>query len=126
MLSTILLLNLSVLTTVSAQLLIKKGVLRLGNFEFSFAGFLNLILSLLQNIWLMTGLFFFGLSFLLWIVLLSKLQLNIIYPVVVSLNLCLITIFSWILFKEYLSLTQILGIAVIIAGTFLVLSKGLV
>lgn len=124
--SIFLILTASILTTVGAQLFIKKGVLGLEQFDLSLSGFFNFIFGLLHNIWVMVGLFLFGLSFLLWIVVLSKFQLNIIYPVVVSLNFCLITVFSWFLFKEYLSPIQILGIMIIIAGTFLVLSKGLI
>ena len=124
MLQTILLLTASVTTTVIAQLLIKKGALVLGDLELSFSSFLSLIPKVLQNIWLMVGIFLFGTAFLLWVLILSKFQLNIAYPVVVSLNICFITIISWFLLKEYLALIQILGIVIIIFGIFLVLSKG--
>ncbi|MAF42789.1 MAG: transporter [Parcubacteria group bacterium] len=120
---TILILIGSVLTTVSAQLLLKKGVLTLGNQEFSLVNFFAIIPKVFQNIWLLFGIFFFGISFFLWIFILSKMQLNIAYPIVISLNFTLITIGSWIFFKEYLSIIQILGIIVIIFGIFLVLYK---
>lgn len=113
----------SILTTVSAQLFLKKGVLSMGNLNFSFSNIFSFIFRIIQNGWLMTGLFFFGISFLIWIFILSKLQLNMAYPVVVSINFCLITLASWLLFKEYLGIAQILGIAAIIFGVFLVLFK---
>ncbi len=116
----------SVLTTVSAQLLLKKGVLTLETQEFSLINFLGIIPKVFQNIWLLGGIFFFGISFFLWIFILSKMQLNMAYPVVISLNFILITVGSWIFFKEYLSFIQILGIIVIIFGIFLVLYKGLI
>ncbi len=120
-----LLLAASVLTTVSAQLFLKKGVASLGQlyFSFSFSGIMSIIFRILQSGWLMAGLTLFGISFLIWILILSKLQLNMIYPVIVSLNYCLIALASWFLFREYLSFVQILGITVIIFGTFLVLFK---
>lgn len=120
----ILFLVISIFTTVGAQLCLKHGVSSLGAFNLSLSGFFLLILRVFQNIWLLGGLFLFGISFLLWLVLLSKLQLNILYPVSVGSNFCLITIASWFLFKEYLSPIQILGIAVIMLGVFLVLPKG--
>ena len=123
MLQIFLILAASILVTVSAQLSLKKGVLGLGDLNFSLSNIFSFIFRILQNGWLMAGLFLFGISFFLWIFILSKLQLNIAYPVVVSLNFCLITIASWFLFKEYLSFVQILGIATIIFGTFLVLFK---
>jgi len=124
MLQIFLVLAASVLTTVSAQLCLKKGVAGLGDLNFSFSNIFSLIFRILQNGWLITGLFFFGVSFLVWIFVLSKFQLNVVYPVTVSVNFCLITIASWFLFKEYLGFVQILGIATIIFGTFLVLFKG--
>ncbi|MBI2625265.1 MAG: transporter [Candidatus Nealsonbacteria bacterium] len=119
-----LLIFLSVLVTVTAQLFIKMGVVSLGKFSISFGSLPDLILRVLQNIWIMGGLILFGLSFALWILILSRLQLNVIYPVIVSLNFSLIAIVSWFLFKEYLSLVQVLGIIIIIFGVFLVLPKG--
>lgn len=120
----ILLLAMSVLTTVGAQLCLKQGVLNLGTLNFSLSGFFLLILRVLQNFWLVGGLFLFGISYLLWLLLLSKFQLSVIYPITVGFNFCLITIASWFLFKEYLSPIQILGIAIIMLGVFLVLPKG--
>jgi len=114
----------SICATVSAQLLIKKGVLGIGQISFSSTNFLSVISQIVQNIWIMLGLFFFGISFLLWIFLLSRFQLNIVYPIVVSLNFALITVGSWFLFQEHLSVIQILGIAVIVAGVLLVVPKG--
>jgi len=117
-------LSASVLITTTAQLLIKKGTLSLGELEFSFSNFLNLIPKVLQNIWLMIGLFFFGVAFVLWVFILSKFQLNVAYPIVVSLNICLIAVISWFLFKESLSLVQILGVVFVVMGIFLLLTKG--
>lgn len=121
---TLLLLIISIFTTVSAQLCLKRGVLNLGDLDISLSGIFSLIPRVLQNLWLIGGLFLFGISFLLWLLLLSKFQLNILYPIAVGFNFCLITLASWFLFKEYLSLIQILGIAIIILGVFLVLPKG--
>lgn len=124
MLQTPLLLATCIFITVSANLLVKKGILILGNLELSFANFFGLIPRVLQNVWLMAGLFLSGTAFLLWLFLISKLQLNIAYPIVVSLNLCLIVITSWFLFKEYLSLFQIFGIIIVIIGVLIVSQRG--
>lgn len=121
---TFILLALSILTTVAAQLLFKKGILMTGKLEFSLSNLFNLIIQIFQNLYLLSGLFVFGVAFLLWLFVLSKMQLNIVYPVTVGLNLCLITIISWFLFKEYLSFYQILGIGSIMLGVFLLLKPG--
>ena len=124
MINIFLILIVSIFTTVGAQLCLKKGVLALGDFDFTFSAFFYLISRIFQNLWLAGGVVLFAISFFLWIFVLSKLQLNIAYPIAIALNFSLITIASWFLFKEHLSLPQILGIVTIICGTFLVLFKG--
>ena len=116
-----LLLGISIFFTATAHLLLKKGITLIGKLEFSFAGFISLISQIFQNIYLLSGLFFFGIASLFWLFALSKIQLNIMYPISIGLSFSLITIASWFLFKEYLSFYQILGIVVIFFGVFLLL-----
>lgn len=108
----------------AAQLCYKKGVLGLGELNFSYSGFLNLIPRIFQNGWLIMGIALFGIGFLLYLFVLNKIQLNVAYPVLVSGGIILITIASWFLFKESLSWLQILGIITIIFGIYLLLPKG--
>lgn len=121
MYQTFLILGFAILSAVFAQLLLKKGVLKLGVLDFSIQGLLGLIPRILQNVWLLGGLFLLGVAFLLWLFVISKIKLNVAYPVVASLTIGLISLFSWLLFKEHLGLIQILGIALIIFGILLLL-----
>ena len=121
MFQTILFLAISIFATVTAQLLLKKGMLLVGKLDFSLSNLLNLIFQVFHNVYLFLGLFAFGIAFLFWLFVLSKIQLNVIYPVSTSLTLCLVTVASWFLFKEYLSFYQILGIGFIVFGVFLLL-----
>lgn len=121
MLQAYLILLFAIFTTVLAQLCFKKGMITLGELDLSFSNFLSLIPQVFHSPYLLGGLFSYGIAFLLWLFVLSKIQLNIAYPIAASLNLCLVVIGSWFLFKEYLSLVQILGIAFIIFGIFLLL-----
>jgi len=116
-----LLLLFSILTTAGAQLLFKRGMIDFGSLDFSVNNFLFLIPRIFQNLWLMAGIFLFGISFLLWLFIISKLQINIAYPIALSCEVSLVTIISYFLFREYLSPIQIVGIAVIITGIFLLL-----
>lgn len=104
-----------VLSAVSAQLCLKKGVLKLES-----------IFRIFNNGWIMLGLFLFGISFFSWILVLSRMHLNIAYPVVTGINFSLIAISSRLLFKEYLSFRQVLGMVFVVFGIFLVLSKGFI
>lgn len=122
--STLLFLATSIAVTVTAQLLLKKGVLKLGQISFSSADFLGTISQVAQNVWIMAGLFLFGVGFFLWIFILSRFQLNLAYPIVVSINFIFIAICSRLLFQEHLSPLQIFGILIIIIGVLLVFPKG--
>jgi multidrug transporter EmrE-like cation transporter len=121
MFQSFLILIISILFGVSAQLFLKRGVLNLGSLDFSLNGFLGLIHRVFQNIWLMGGLFLFGISFLLWIFVLSRFKLSVAYPISTSLSFTLIALFSWLFLREQLVPVQILGIFIIILGIFLLL-----
>lgn len=114
-----------VLFSGGGQILLKKGVadLTLGNFEFTFRGLAVLIFSIIQNFWLILGLFSLSIGFLLYLLLLSMAQLNTVYPVLVSGSIILITVVSGFLFQEVLSLPQIFGILIIIFGIFAMFFK---
>lgn len=107
----------------TAQIFFKKGVLLLGELSFSVKGLLCLIPRILQNLWLVSGMVLFGISFLTYLFVLSKFQLNIVYPIVVSFGIIIISLASYFFFKEALSWLQISGIIFIIFGIFLLATK---
>ena len=111
------------LITVGAQLLLKRGVLDLGALNFSISDFIALAPKIPQNIWLMCGVVLFGISFLFWVILLSKIPLHIAYPTLIGLNFLFITIGSWLLFREQFSFFQIAGVITIMMGIYLLSPK---
>lgn len=121
MLQTFLLLGFSILATASAHLLLKKGMIEVGQLNFSLANLFNLVVQIFHNVYLLFGAASFSLSFFSWLFVLSKLQLNIAYPIITTLNFCFVIIGSWFFFKEQLSFYQILGIGFIVLGIFLLL-----
>lgn len=118
-----LLLFVDILTTAGAQLLFKKGVSEWGGMDFSFSQVLSLVPRIFQSVWILAGTFLFGVSFILWLFIISKIQLNVAYPIALSSTAILTSLVAWFLFKEYLSPVQIGGIAVIILGIFLLLKS---
>ena len=116
-----LLLGIAIITTAAAHLLLKKGMLIVGELNFSLSNLSNLFLQLFQNIYLLLGLISFGTAFFFWLFVLSKVQLSIAYPIITSLNFCLVILGSWFFFKEELSLLQIMGVGLIVFGIFLLL-----
>lgn len=118
------LLALDIIFASGANLLLKKGVMLL-NITHSFEKpFYLIFFDLITNSFLMSGLFFYGISFMLWVVILSKLNLHSAYPISVSLTITLITIGSVFIYKEPVSVLQIIGIVVIIFGIGLILLHG--
>ena len=118
-----LILLIPIVTAASAQILFKKGIFSMGTLEFSLANVFSLIPKILQNAWLLSGMFLFGISFLVYLFVLSKSQLNIAYPIVVSSGIIIISLASCLLFKESLSWLQIAGVVIIIFGIFLLATK---
>lgn len=108
----------SIILTVTSQLLFKYGVNSLGPMEFSFATISNLFLKIFKNIPILIGMITFGLSFIIWIFALSKLRLNIAYPLT-SINFILIGILSALILHEPISAYQLGGIIFITFGILL-------
>lgn len=100
------------------QVLVKYGAVNL-QLNFTAKYLIPSIISILKNFPVMCGIISYGLSFLLWIKVLSKVELSYAYPMV-SLGYVIVMIFSYFLFKENISFVRILGVAFIIAGVFLV------
>lgn len=105
----------SVFLGVAGQILFKLGAKQL------FAGnnMVANILGIFTNVPVMSGLFLYAVSTLLWIKILSKSELSYVYPML-SLGYILIMVFSFLIFHEHISMTRILGTVLIVAGVVMV------
>src|SRR3989344_4351511 len=111
----------SLVVAVSGQMLLKKGSLTLGEIAKTPRCIIELGLSMFRNLNILGALAMFGIAFVMWTWVLSKMQLNIVYPIAVAVQLVLVSLGSWFLLKEALSLVQIAGVLIIIFGIFLLL-----
>lgn len=110
----------SVLISVIGQILLKKGMLQVGKFEF--AGLANILpqfLKAFSNPWVLAGFLFYFLSSLFWIIALSKVDLSVAYPLL-SCGYILVLLASWLFFKEPVTAIRWLGVLVIMAGVTLI------
>lgn len=112
-----LILAVSISLAVAGQLLMKKGMMAVGSFPVNEL-FVNLIRMFL-NPFVFFGFAAFGLSSIFWLVVLSRLELSFVYPLV-SVAYVIVAIASLIFFHEQVTLIRWLGIAVIVAGVFLI------
>lgn len=78
----------------------------------------SVIPALLSNINLYMSVILFGCGFAAYLFTLSRINLHIAYPLFVSVVMVLVTIASAVLFGEAIHLKNIIGIAIIIIGIF--------
>lgn len=107
----------SIILAITGQLLMKKGMMVFGTFQIS--ELLTKIVPMFLNPYVFFGFFCFGLSSIFWLVVLSRLEISLVYPMV-SVAYVVVAIFSWYVFKENLSVIRWAGILVILLGVFLI------
>ena len=111
------LLFMSISLAIVGQLLMKRGMLMFGAIPVKEL-FVKLI-PMLTNPFVFLGLALFGISSVFWLVVLSRLELSLVYPMV-SIGYVVVAIMSMVLFGETLSVVRLAGIAVICFGVFLI------
>lgn len=100
------------------QILVKVGAVNL-SLNFSQGQFIPSIISILKNFFVMSGIVSYGTSFLIWIKVLSKVELSYAYPMV-SLGYVITTLYAYFFLNENISIERVLGIFLIIGGVFLI------
>lgn len=108
----------SVILGALGQVLVKLGARHL-ELSFAWHDLGQTLWTIVKNAPVMGGLFLYGVSFLLWVKVLTKLELSYAYPLV-SIGYILVMACSYFLFKENLSLYRLLGTLLIIAGVVVV------
>ncbi len=108
-----------VLLNASAQLLLKAGMERIGDFAFSFENIWPIAMQVAANPYIIIGLSFYVLSVVVWLLVLSRCEVSFAYPML-SIGYIVNAIAAYYLFSENLSALRIAGIAVIIAGVCMV------
>jgi len=83
---------------------------------------LNIITRYLFNPWFYGAIFFFGLSTLLWVYILTMMKISVAYPIL-SISYILTAVGAFYFFGERLSLINIIGIFLIMCGVSLVSIK---
>ena len=107
----------SVLLNCAAQLLMRKGMLLVG--EVGVGNLMSNLGAMICNLWLWGAMACYGVSILLWMAVLSKVEVSFAYPFL-SIGYVVAAIVGWQLFGESLSLTRIAGILVICVGVYLI------
>lgn len=104
--------------TAASQILFKQATTVAGG-DVS-TTYVQRFLELLMMPSFLCALFLYGAAFILWIWLLSKNSLSILYPVGLSLNVILALVAARLYLHESITPLHLIGIAVIVIGIFLV------
>ncbi|MDF3055036.1 MAG: 4-amino-4-deoxy-L-arabinose transferase [Gammaproteobacteria bacterium] len=110
---------LGVLLNASAQLLLKAGAERISHISFSWDNLVPMALQVGTNPSIILGLITYLLSVIMWIGVLSRVDVSVAYPMV-SLGYVVNAIAAYYLFSEPMNAMRISGIFVILIGVYMV------
>ncbi len=109
----------SVCLAAIGQLFLKKGAMSLDD---SFGnGIFNTISSIFLNFYLVCGLALYGIGSIIWIAVLSKVDLSYAYPMV-SISYVIVALLAILLFNEKIFLVHWVGMSFIVIGVMLISS----
>lgn len=101
------------------QLFLKQGILQVGDINLSLRELFLILTKVFFTPFVLIGLICYGIGALLWLVVLSKIELSYAYPMV-SLSYVIVVFGSIILFKESISLIRWIGLILICIGVYVV------
>jgi len=112
-----LLLAVSISLAVIGQLLMKRGMQIFGTFPVK--ELLFKLVPMLLNPFVFLGLASFGFSAIIWLVVLSRMDLSLVYPMV-SIGYIAVALLSWIFLGETVTAIRWVGIIIICLGVILI------
>lgn len=117
-LTNLLLILTGVLLNAAAQLVLKKGMSQIGSIQVDISSILTMILKVSTNLYVWTGLIFYVISFLVWLMVLSRVEVSYAYPFL-SIGYIIAAFVGYFYFGESMTLYKIGGIVIICLGVFL-------
>lgn len=108
-----------VLLNAAAQLLLKAGTNRIGEFAFSLDNVLPIGIKVASSPFVLGGLACYAVSVVVWIMALSRVPVSVAYPML-SIGYIVNAVAAWLLFGESLAAQKLVGIGFIVVGVWLV------
>jgi multidrug transporter EmrE-like cation transporter len=109
----------TVLTNFGSQILLKKGMTSLPQFEISAAGVRGAAFDIIFNFYVISGLFVMVVSMGSHLVVLSKVDISYAYPFL-GLSFVLVTAWGYFVLAEGVNAWRVAGVALICLGVSLV------
>lgn len=108
-----------VLLNAFAQVLLKKGMMSIGHFEFSAANLAPITLKATTNPFVVGGLLCYVLSVILWMLVLSRVEVSFAYPFL-SIGYIVTAVIGYYYFGELVTVERIIGILLICSGVIFI------
>lgn len=105
-----------------AQLCLKQGMSSIGGVGLNVAGFLAMLESIYDNLFILGGLVCYVLSFIVWLAVLSRVAVSVAYPML-SVGYVVTAFAGWYLWGEALTWCKLLGIGLICSGVGIMFLK---
>lgn len=100
------------LSAASSSFLLRGSVDNIGKFEFE----LHSLYGLAAQPLFFIGIILYGLTGIIWLRVLATEQLNIAYPVLISITFISVSIGSIVFFKEAMNTMKLAGLVLIVIG----------
>jgi drug/metabolite transporter (DMT)-like permease len=123
MILTLLVALVAILLLVGGQTLLKLGLNDIGGVSLFGGDPVGSLLGLLRTPWVILGFGCYGVSAVLWLDVLSKLDFSMAFPMV-SLTYVFSLVIGRFIFHETISLQRIVGVVLILGGLFFVVRSG--
>ncbi|WP_182186728.1 EamA family transporter [Pectinatus frisingensis] len=107
-----------VLLNAIAQLVLKKGMSIIGVVQVDIPSIITMIMKAATNVYIYLGLLCYVLSFVVWLMVLSRSEVSYAYPFL-SIGYIIAAFVGYFYFGESMSLYKLSGIALICIGVFL-------
>lgn len=122
MLKIFLLIPLVSLLTIISQIFLKKGLIKIGGIEIgSFSELSESFLKLIQEKYILTGFLIALIAAFTWLIIISKKDLTLAFPVAGGIFYVLLFLSSWLFLGENITVWKIIGTAIILIGISIIL-----
>jgi len=114
---------LGVMLNAFAQIILKEAMTRMDPIRFQWSHAMTIGFKVFTNPFVVAGLFCYVLSVMVWLVVLSKVDVSYAYPML-SIGYIVTAFAAYFILHEPMSMHRILGIIIIIGGVYVLSRSG--
>lgn len=107
--------------TITSQTFLKRGLREIGEIKFSgLRDFFSVLFHFMQNKFIVTGIFIAAIGVFFWLMVISKMDLTVAFPISGAIFFVLLFLFSWIFLGETITVVKVLGVLLILLGAYMI------